>query len=297
MTEATPPVGLQSMTGYGAAEGDAGAFVWRWELRSVNGKGLDLKFRMPTGLEALEQGLRRKLRDLHRGAVSINLRMDRETSEEPLRVDEDALAAVAAALNKVRQYVDCDKPRPDAILAMRGVLSAPQSDLELSDHHKERLIETFDQALAAHLAARRQEGGRIVEVLKERCAKLQNLTTSISEQTLDARDQLAERIRSQIAELLAEHVTEERVAQEAALLAIKADVSEELDRLGVHAQAFIDLLGTDGAAGRRLEFLTQELMREASTLTAKLHTAELKSQALDLKELVDSLREQVLNIA
>lgn len=296
MSEANP-ASLQSMTGYGAAEGDAGPFVWRWELRSVNGKGLDLKFRIPAGLEGLEQGLRQRLRDLHRGSVSINLRMEREASEEPLRVDEEALAAVAAALNKVRQYVDCDKPRPEAILAMRGVLSAPPPEFVLTELHRQRLIESFDQALAAHVEARRDEGSRIVNVLRERCSMLQSLTESIRQQTLDTREQLAERLRSQLADLLAEHVADERLAQEAALLAIKADVSEELDRLAVHAQAFLELLSADGAAGRRLEFLTQELMREASTLTAKLHSAELKGQALDLKELVDSLREQVLNIA
>jgi len=296
MSEA-PRSQLQSMTGFGAAEGDAGIFVWRWEVRSVNGKGLDLKFRMPSGMETLEQGLRQKLRELHRGSVSINLRLDRDTSEEPLQVDEEALAAVAAALNKVRQYVDCDKPRPEAILGMRGVLSAPPPDVELLDEQKAQLIESFDAALAAHLTARRVEGARIGAVLRERCENLLERIKSLVERTQTTREDLAARLKSQVAELLAEHVTEERLAQEAAMLAIRADVSEELDRLSVHAQSFVELLSTDGPAGRRLEFLTQELMREASTLTAKLHTAELKNEGLDLKELVDSLREQVLNIA
>ncbi|MEM9838982.1 MAG: YicC/YloC family endoribonuclease [Pseudomonadota bacterium] len=287
---------LQSMTGFGAADGDFGPFVWRWELRSVNGKGLDIKFRMPSGTEPLEAKLRQKLRVLHRGSISANLRLDRDTGDEAYKLDEEALASAAAAMNKVRQFIDCERPRPEAVLSMRGVLAGP-TDTSLTAPQLDALSEGFDEALAALLRARQTEGARIAALLKERCEKLDALTSSIRPKTTSARDEIATRIRGQISELLKEHVTDERIAQEAAMLAIRADVTEELDRLGVHNAAFTALLDSDGAAGRRLEFLTQELMREANTLTAKLHTAELKSEGLDLKELVDSLREQVLNIA
>lgn len=288
--------GLQSMTGFGSAEGDIGPFVWRWELRSVNGKGLDIKFRMPSGTEPLEPKLRQKLRILHRGSISANLRLERDMQDEAYQLDEQALAAAAAALNKVRQFIDCERPRPEAVLAMRGVLAGP-ADTALTPDQLEALSKGFDEALAALHAARQAEGTRIAAILSARCGEMVALTHALRPRIANARDQIAERIKAQITDLLKEHVTEERIAQEAAMLAIRADVTEEMDRLGVHAAAFTALLEGDGAAGRRLEFLTQELMREANTLTAKLHTAELKSEGLDLKELVDSLREQVLNIA
>ena len=288
--------GLQSMTGFGASEGDLGLLVWRWELRSVNGKTLDVKFRMPTGTEALEPALRQKLRVLHRGSVTAGLRVERDTTHEVLKVDEAALAAAAAALNKVRQFIDCERPRPEAVLAMRGVLAAP-TDTTLSAAQLDAIAGGFDTALAALLAARREEGARTAALLADRCRDLDARVAAIRERTKDTRDQIAARLKQQIADLLRDQVTEERIVQEAAMLAIRADVTEELDRLGVHAKAFAELLSADGSAGRRLEFLTQELMREATTLTAKLHTAELKGEGLDLKELIDGLREQVLNIA
>lgn len=297
MTEDRASTGLQSMTGYGAVEGEAEGLVWRWELRSVNGKGLDVKLRMPTGTEGLETELRSRLRALHRGSVSVNLRMERDETPDAFTVDDETLAAVASAIAKVQVAIECDKPRPEAILQMRGVLSSAMPDTALSDAQLAVLRGGFDKAFAAILSARKTEGARVAAVLAERCTDMATRINAVREKTAGTREQIAERIRGQISDLLKDHVTDERLAQEAAMLAIRADVTEELDRLEVHTQSFRDLLQTEGAAGRRLEFLTQELMREASTLTAKLHSAELKNEGLDLKELIDGLREQVLNIA
>ncbi len=288
---------LQSMTGFGAAEGASGSVNWRWELRSVNAKGLDLKFRLPTGTEVLEPDLRTELRVLHRGTVSANLKLEREESAQAFCIDEDALDAAISAVAHVRSKTTCADPRAEAILSMRGVLSAPAPETTLSEEELAGLHAGFATALDALLLARRQEAGRIGAVLDERCEDMAKRLTAIREKTKGAREQIAERLRTQLGELLAEHVSEDRLAQEAAMLAIKADVTEELDRLEVHTTSFRELLSKGGAAGRRLEFLTQELMREASTLTAKLPSASMKSDGLDLKELVDSLREQVLNIA
>lgn len=288
---------LQSMTGFGAAEGATGTTSWRWELRSVNGKALDAKFKLPQGTESLEDHVRRGLRQLQRGSVNVSLRIERKDTAVPLVVDEEALAAAARAIRTVETVIDCDKPRPEAVLAMRGVLVTPTMETGFSDEELAAIAASFDEALAALLSARLKEGERVGLLLQERCADMQIRITNVREQTKGAREQIAERLRAQLGELLAQHVAEDRLAQEAALLAIRADVTEELDRLTVHTQSFKELLAKGGAAGRRLEFLTQELMREASTLTAKLHTAELKNEGLDLKELVDSLREQVLNLA
>lgn len=289
--------GLQSMTGYGSSEGEAGSVKWRWEIRTVNGRGLDAKFRLPPGAEALETDIRKALRVLHRGTVNISLKLDRAEAASALVIDEEALAAAAAAIARVQEVVTCDPPRPEAVLQMRGVLTTPTSDNGLSDEELGSLKGGFEEALAGLVASRRAEGDRVTKLLRERCDDMTARVGAIRTKTAGAREQIAERLKAQLGDLLAEQVTPERLAQEAAMLAIRADVTEELDRLEVHTTSFRELLDADGAAGRRLEFLTQELMREASTLTAKLHTAHLKNDGLDLKELVDGLREQVLNIA
>ncbi len=288
---------LQSMTGFGAAEGASETASWRWELRSVNGKSLDAKFKLPQGAESLEQFVRTELRKLQRGTINISLRIEKKDTVVPLVVDDEGLAAAMRAIGKVQQAIDCAKPRPEAVLSMRGVLAAPTMETALSDEDLAQISASFEEALAALLGARTKEGARVGTLLKDRCSNMLSRVDNVREQTKDAREKIAERLRAQLGELLAQHVEDDRLAQEAAMLAIRADVTEELDRLSVHTRSFQDLLAKGGAAGRRLEFLTQELMREASTLTAKLHTAELKNEGLDLKELVDSLREQVLNLA
>nr|WP_233061243.1 DUF1732 domain-containing protein [Parvularcula mediterranea] len=285
------------MTGFGVAEGSSETLGWRWELRSVNGRGLDLKIKLPVGTDPLEPKIREAGRALGRGNAQISLKLDRSEALTGLVVDDEALAAAAAAISKVQLAVDCDKPRPEAILAMRGVLAPPTNDAALTEADLDTLEASFREGLDALLQARRTEGARIAAFLTERCEDMTNRVGSIRNDVAGARDQMAERLRTQLGELLAEHVSPDRIAQEAAMLAIKADVSEELDRLEVHLASFTELLAKGGTPGRRLEFLTQELMREASTLTAKLPTAALKNQGLDLKEMVDSLREQVLNLA
>ncbi|MEO0700411.1 MAG: YicC/YloC family endoribonuclease, partial [Pseudomonadota bacterium] len=157
------------MTGYGAAEGAAGAVSWRWELRSVNAKGLDIKFRVPSGTEVLEPDLRTELRVLHRGTVSANLKLDREDNEMAFSIDDDALDAALAAIEKVRSKVSCADPSPEAILAMRGVLSAPPPETAMSEEELASLHAGFATALDALLLARRQEAARIAAVLDERC--------------------------------------------------------------------------------------------------------------------------------
>jgi uncharacterized protein (TIGR00255 family) len=286
------------MTGFGGAEGgDEHALSWRWELRSVNGKGLDIKFRTPTGAEAIETDARRQAKPLGRGSVSANLRVERATDASGYVINDDSLAAAAAAIAHIRTVIDCDKPRPEAILGLRGILKAPNQETGFTEDDVRELTAGFGEALGALLQSRRAEGERIAAVLRERVAVMQKLTAGLRQDTADTREQMASRLETQLGELLSQHVSADRLAQEAALLAIRADVREELDRLEVHLASFAELLDQGGVPGRRLEFLTQELMREASTLTAKLHSAELKGRGLDLKELVDSLREQVLNIA
>jgi uncharacterized protein (TIGR00255 family) len=285
------------MTGYGSAEGEAAGASFRWEMRSVNGRGLDAKMRLPQGSEELEPQLRKKLAPLQRGTVNISLKLSREESEAALVVDEEALAAAAHAIQTVRTAIECDLPRPEAVLSMRGVLAPPSAEKTFPAELLDGLEAGFERAVAALLQSREVEGAEIASVLKERLAAMRKLAQSVREGTANTRGELTKRLRAQVEEVAPGLVSDDRVAQEVVMLAIKADVSEELDRLLVHLGSFGELLEKGGAAGRRLEFLSQELMREASTLTVKLPSAELKNLGLDLKEHVDSLREQVLNLA
>ncbi|MEE4210417.1 MAG: YicC/YloC family endoribonuclease [Parvularcula sp.] len=288
---------LQSMTGFGAASGETDGLSWRWELRSVNGKGLDLKLRLPSGAEGLEPELRAESKALHRGSVSANLKIERDVGIDSFALDEEALAGVASAIMTIRTRIECAPPRPEAILALRGILASPTPDEGLRDEELAALKAGFGEALGALLHAREAEGARIAAVLKERCAEIETKVAHIRRETERTREELAARLQEQISEILEDNLPEDRIAQEAAFLAIKADIREELDRLDVHTASFKALLTGDKPAGRRLEFLSQELMREATTLTSKVHSAALKHEGLDLKELIDSLREQVLNIA
>ncbi|MEM1410648.1 MAG: YicC/YloC family endoribonuclease, partial [Pseudomonadota bacterium] len=233
---ASKPAHIQSMTGFGTADGEMSGLSWRWELRSVNGKGLDIKFRIPSGIEGLETDLRKKIRALHRGSILVSLRIERPSGEETFEVNEEALAALAASFSKIRQYIDCDKPRPEAILTLRGVLSSQTSERELPPEARDAILDSFEEALARLISAREEEGRRVAEILQQRLATLADKVMAISGQTTSIRDELAARLKAQLPTLLAEHVTEERLAQEAALLAIKADVSEEVDRLNVHTK-------------------------------------------------------------
>jgi uncharacterized protein (TIGR00255 family) len=285
------------MTGFGAAEGETEGASFRWEMRSVNGRGLDAKMRLPQGAEQLEPVLKKKLAPLHRGTVNISLKLAREESEAPLVLDEDALAAAVAAIQTVRLAVECDLPRPEALLAMRGVLAPAAGEKNLPDDLLAALTLAFEEAVSTLLSARQAEGAEIASVLNERLAAMQGLTEKAREGAASARENLHAKLRAQVEEIAPGLVADERVAQEVVVLAMKADVSEELDRLSVHLASFGELLAKGGSVGRRLEFLTQELMREASTLTVKLPSAELKNIGLDFKEHVDSLREQVLNLA
>nr|WP_305888962.1 YicC/YloC family endoribonuclease [Parvularcula maris] len=285
------------MTGYGSAEGEAAGASFRWEMRSVNGRGLDAKMRLPQGAEELEPQLRKKLAPLQRGTVNISLKLTREESDAALVVDEEALAAAAHAIQTVRTAIECDLPRPEAVLSMRGVLAPPTAEKTFPEVLLAALDESFGRAVAALLSSRQAEGAEISAVLKDRLTAMQKLVADVREGTANTRADLTAKLRAQVEEVAPGLVSDDRVAQEVVMLAIKADVSEELDRLSVHLSSFAEQLEKGGAVGRRLEFLSQELMREASTLTVKLPSAELKNLGLDFKEHVDSLREQVLNLA
>jgi uncharacterized protein (TIGR00255 family) len=295
---------LASMTGFGGAQGvvsleDGRALRWAWEVKSVNGRGLDLRFRLPAGYDALEPALRLSAATLARGTVQASLSIGPEGEASPLSLDRAALEAVAAALAAVRLRIECDPPRADGILALRGVLQSADTPLgpEAQARVQAAVTEGFGEALAALQLMRAREGARLGVALSAQISSMLALVDEAEAHGPAAVAHHAAQIRASMEALLAgAEISEDRIVQEAALLAIKADVREELDRLRAHLAAARAHLIEEGPVGRSLDFLAQELVREANTLTTKAPSLDLKRIGLALKAVVDQFKEQIQNI-
>jgi uncharacterized protein (TIGR00255 family) len=292
---------LRSMTGFATREGAAGGLAWTWTLRSVNGKSLDLKLRLPPGFEAAEPAIRRMRTPLRRGNVTASMRLDRTEAATSLRLDEDALAAVLKAGVRAQTLakeagLKTAKLRVESLLALGGALRAGQDGEVPGEAAIEAAAYSFREAAEALGEAREAEGAALASVLSGQLDEIESLTRDAARLSGEAVPHLRDRLRAQVQDLLSGELPEDRVAQEAALLAVKADVREETDRLLAHVASARLLLRDEDAVGRKLEFLAQELAREASTLTTKAPTVELKRTGLALRHVIDQLREQVLNV-
>lgn len=293
---------LNSMTGFARVEGASGAARWHWELRSVNGKGLDARFRLPFGLDRLDARLRAELaRQLRRGNCQITLTMERSTEASPLRVNRDALRTVVDAVAELRRTMETAPPRPEGILALKGVLENAE-DVEETEEERaaldEALVASFAEAVSALARARAEEGAKLGTVLSGQIGLVEKLTADAAASPAATPEALKARIAAQVSELLGASpaLSEDRLAQEAAILATKADVREELDRLIAHVAQARELLASDEPVGRRLDFLTQEFNREANTLCSKAADVSLTRIGLELKAVIDQFREQVQNV-
>lgn len=292
---------LNSMTGFARSEGASGAVRWYWELRSVNSRGLDLRLRLPTGWEGLEPRLReRASARFVRGAVQANLQVQRQPSVPQVRVNGEVLEALMAAARSVGERLDAAPPRLDGLLALKGVvdLVEPEEGEVERETREAALIGSFEVALDALVAARAEEGARLRAVLEGQFDAIGRLTETAAADPGRGPAAVRERLAAQVARLLesSEQFDADRLHQEAVMLAAKADIQEELDRLRAHVAAGLELLAADGAVGRRLDFLAQEFNREANTLCAKANGVSLSATGLELKSVVDQLREQVQNI-
>ena len=291
---------LSSMTGYARAVGAAAGAAFTVEIKSVNGRGLDIRLRLPAGLDALESDIRQLIgKMLSRGSVTCTLAVERDGSGGEVFVNHQALETVVAALQSLDGRIKAAPPTLDGILALKGVLE--QRDRPMTAEAEESLaaaiLDGVTQALVDLVLARRQEGAQIAAVLNERLDEIERLAQAAETHPARAREAILERLRQQVAELAADiAMPEERLAQEALLLATKADIREELDRLTVHVAAARKLVREGGPVGRRLDFLAQEFNREANTLCSKANAVELTAIGLDLKAAIDQLREQVQNI-
>jgi uncharacterized protein (TIGR00255 family) len=289
------------MTGFARADGHEDGVSWVWELKSVNSKSLDLRFRLPPGLEALELPLRTGLAQrLKRGALSVTLTLTRVANAGALRINREALAQVVAASQELVAAGRAALPRADGLLALRGVLES--GDESEDDGQRERrhavLLAGWAKALDGLVAMRQGEGARLIPVLEARLAEIARLAGAAEDSAAVQPEALKARLRDLVAALLdaSPALPPERLAQEAALLVAKADIREEIDRLAAHVVAAQELLAEGGAIGRRFDFLCQEFNREANTLCSKSADVALTRVGLDLKAVIEQLREQVQNL-
>ena len=292
---------LSSMTGFGRAEGSHGAWRWSWEMRTVNGRGLDMRMRLPSGFERLDPEVRRRVgKRLSRGSVQIGLQVQREEGGTGVRVNEPVLEAVLALVERLKPRLEAAPPSLDGILSLRGVLETvePEEAADETEAREAAMIASLEEALDRLAASRKEEGARLEAVLSGQIARIEELAGAADRFAQKIPELLRARLKEQVSELLGAGapVAEERLAQELALLVTKADIREEIDRLVAHAAAARELLGKPEAIGRRLDFLVQEFNREANTLCSKAADLELTRIGLDLKAVIDQLKEQTQNL-
>ena len=300
MVNAAPTGVIASMTGYATREGaDGNGQSWSWELRAVNARGLDLRFRLPDGMGALDAPLRRALgAALSRGAVSLSLRLGRDGGVAGAGIE---IARLEQALTQLLQIeatanamgLTLRPASPAEIMGLRGLLDG--AEMALPD--PEVLLADIDPLLAEFTAMRQAEGAALAAILQSQIDRIAALVDQ-AETLAHARAQpQAERLRMAAQSLLdSTEIDEARLLQEIAALALKTDVTEEIDRLRAHVTAARALLAQGGAVGRKLDFLMQEFNREANTLCSKSQDHALTSVGLDLKLTIDQTREQVQNV-
>ena len=294
---------LHSMTGFSSARGEMAPFSWAWELRSVNAKGLSLNLRIPDWLEGLEASLRAELgKVLGRGSVTLTLRIGRDEEKTALVLNESAMNNVLEALatlenEALERGVTLAPSRASDLLALRGVMETGAGDRDPAPLVAQ-LKQDFPSLLDGFLEMRRNEGAQLVSVLSAQLDEIEELTAKAAQLAGERREAVARALSENLARVMeyAREADPDRVAQELALIAVKADVTEELDRLGAHVRAAQDLLAKGGPVGRKLDFLMQEFNREANTLCSKSQSSDLTAVGLELKAVIDQMREQVQNV-
>jgi uncharacterized protein (TIGR00255 family) len=292
---------LSSMTGFARGQGAAGPYGWAWEIRSVNAKGLDLRLRLPPGWDAIEPALRARAAEvLGRGTLHATLNVERAGAAPVVKVNKEVLQAVIATLGSLAGRIDAAPARLDGILAIKGVIEVTDA-AESEDERtaaQAAVVKGFDAALADLTKMRRHEGEALGRVLGARLAEITALVARAEASPGRQPEAIKARLAEQIATLLesSERFDADRLHQEAILMASKADVREELDRLTAHVGQASKMLRDGGPVGRRLDFLAQEFNRETNTLCAKANDMELTNIGLELKSLVEQFREQVQNL-
>ena len=291
---------LKSMTGFARLDGSAAGNRFAWELRAVNGRGLDLRLRLPPGFDAVEAAVRRKASEaLSRGNVSINLTVSRETSTQTFRIDENLLSALIDTARRHSGTPGIRDASLDGLLAVRGVVEVVEAapDEESAKAFEAELIAKFDKVLVDFQASRAAEGVALARILGEQVNEVARLVAEAEALPARTPEAIRDRLEEQLAVLLArDDIDPQRLHVEAALIATRADVREEIDRLKAHISQARELMASDAAVGRRLDFLAQEFNRESNTLCSKSNDTALTRIGLALKAVVDQFKEQVQNV-
>ncbi len=292
---------IRSMTGFARADGVHGDIRWHWEIRTVNGRGLDLRLRLPPGYDSLEPRIREAVgQHLARGSVTITLSVAGERSVSEIRLNETVLAQVIVAADRVAHLTSCEVPRVEGLLGLRGVLEiveAEESD-EAREARTAAVMASLRKALEGVVQARADEGRRLATVLSAQVAEVETLTARIAASPSRTPELIQARLKEQVARLLeaSQSFDPVRLHQEAVLVATRIDIEEELQRLASHVIAARELLVAKEPVGRKLDFLTQEFNREANTVCSKANDGDIQRAGLALKAVIDQMREQVQNI-
>ena len=297
---------VQSMTGFGVVTGESQAHSWTAELRSVNGKGLDIKIRVPDWIDSLEGEVRARLKQLiKRGNVTLTIKLQNDESEQTnsLSLDEGILSQTLNNIAKIEQLgldqgVSFKPSKAADLLAIKGIMTNKALSQEQLDTLCSEILTSLDPLYNSFLFSRSSEGAQLLKFLETQLDALR-AELGNAKALLGARDDhMRGLLKTQLAKILENtpQFDAQRMAQEVALIFVKSDVAEELDRLAIHIQAASDLLKAGGAVGRRMEFLMQEFNREANTLCAKAQFSELTSIGLEMKVIIDQMREQIQNL-
>jgi uncharacterized protein (TIGR00255 family) len=292
---------LSSMTGFARSHGTSGPYAFEWELKSVNAKGFDFRLRVPAGWDDVETAARKRATELlSRGTVYANLTVKRTGAVSTVRINEDVLASILKVASEISARTDAVAPSVDGLLGIKGVLEVvePESDEAEMQAARAAVSASFEQALQSLIDMRKREGVSLGQILTQRMDEIEHLAQRAEAAPGRKPEAIRARLAEQIAALLetSDRFDADRLSQEALMIAAKADIREELDRIASHIAQTRELLGKGGAVGRRLDFLAQEFNREVNTTCSKSNDIELTNTGLEMKSVVEQFREQVQNL-
>jgi uncharacterized protein (TIGR00255 family) len=289
------------MTGFARSHGASGPYAFEWELKSVNAKGFDLRMRLPPGWDELEAFAKKRAGEvLSRGTVYANLNVKRTNAASMVRVNEDVLASIVKVASLLAGKIDAVAPSVDGLLGIKGVIEIvePESDEAEDQAARAAAAAAFDEALTNLVAMRRREGTALGQILSQRMDEIEILAKKAEAAPGRKPEAIRARLAEQIATLLesSDRFDADRLTQEGLLIAAKADIREELDRIASHISQAREMIGKGGPVGRRLDFLAQEFNREVNTCCSKSNDIELTNTGLEMKNVVEQFREQVQNL-
>ncbi|MCF8473666.1 MAG: YicC family protein [Emcibacter sp.] len=292
---------LSSMTGFAREAGAWNDYHWTWEIKSVNGRNLDVRFRMPIGLDAVEQAARKIIKDhIARGSINVNLQLSRDAASTAFKVNQEMLDILVEVAIDTSMRNHLPQPSLDALMGIRDVIQYidKEEDEETILSRDKILLKSFDSSLKSFMNVRDTEGSALQIILNDILNDIEIFVKQAGELAKEMPEIIKKRYMDKVNALLDDKAgfDPDRIAQEVVLLATKADIKEEIDRLYAHIEAGRRYLKSDGQIGRKLDFLTQEFNREANTLCSKASDIRLTEIGLSLKTLIDQFREQVQNI-